>query len=463
MKTIVINPKIFRGYDIRGIYGSDFDGKIAFILGKSYVKFLNAYKSVGVRRLLFAHDARPFSPILQDYFISGIQSQDNTIEIHDMGVATTPMHFFALNNFKYDGGVMSTASHNPPEYGGFKLFVQNGNPMSAYNGLTTLRKIAQILTSFDIAHHAIHGKNFISVYYMDAYIDFLVRCAGGKAQRPCTVVVDAGNGTAGLIIDIVARKFGVGLIPLFFEPDGTFPNRSPNPLEPMALEPLKNKVKKMNADFGIAFDGDGDRVIFVDEKGELIQSDKIFALLAERALAKEPAGKVIIPVNASKMVADAVRLHGGEVIVSSVGRTSIIDAMRSHKALLGGEISGHFYFKEFFGGDDGVLAALLMIKIFAQSNGKFSELFTQYGEYVKSDEINMAIGYWPFLVSRLERIYGAWANNMHRIDGITFEFENWWFNIRPSNTEPLVRLVVEAKNKEILEEKIAELKKYIQG
>ena len=452
-----VNSKVFRAYDIRGLYDSELDRNFAFALGDATAKFLLNQKPANGLKIVIGHDARPFSALLKDYLIAGfLYQKENNVSVIDLGLVSTPMHFFITNKSKVDGGVMITASHSPKEYAGFKIYGPNANPISLNSGLSEIRNLMSKSKQFDIKYHPEEdSKIWQKSDKLDEYVNFLFKSVF-KLSRPCSIVVDAGNGSMGPIIEKIAQRVGFGLIPLFFKPDGAFPNRSPNPLEPMALEPLKEKIKKSAADFGVAFDGDGDRIVFIDEKSQIIKPEYIFALLAEETLKENAGSKVVIPVNVSQIIKETILKNHGQPIISQIGRTFLIQNMRKHKAVLGGEISGHYYFQEFFGGDTGILTMLKVLKIFSKATKPFSALFKPYEKYYKSEELNFKVNNWPALRQRLEEKYYD-APQIEKIDGLTFRYADWWFNIRPSNTEALMRLVVETDNEKLLQQEVGKL------
>ncbi|RJQ14221.1 phosphomannomutase/phosphoglucomutase [Candidatus Parcubacteria bacterium] len=457
---MAFNQKVFRPYDIRGVVDREIDGSFAFAFGFALGQFIKNKKKSGKINMLIGHDARLRSPALSDILINGLSESSKDISVIDMQLCTTPMHFYILNKENFDGGVMVTASHNPKEYVGFKVYGESGEPITLKSGLLQILGLMNKAPQFDLKHHIDDGDVWKKKDYLKEYTDFLFKGVF-KLLNPCSIVIDAGNGTAGIVVEQLARRLGLGLIPLFFKPDGNFPNRSPNPLDPMSLEPLRDRIKKTGADFGVAFDGDGDRVVFVDENSKIIEAEQIFAILAKEALRERPGAPIVVPVNISKIVRETVSHSNGKLIVSPVGRTFLIEAMRRQEAAFGGEISGHYYFQEFFGGDAGIFALIKVLKIFSRSQKSFSKLFDGLDKFYKSPEMNITVGDLAGIIWDLKRNYSE-AHLVEEIDGLTVEYSDWWFNIRPSNTEPVVRLIVEANTKELLEEKTTELKSFIE-
>jgi|GEM_PF-307145 len=427
---------IFKAYDIRGIVPDELDATLAEKIGLAAGRLLSG-RTVAVGR-----DMRVSSPTLAEALIRGLVRAGK--DVVDIGLVTTPMVPFAVARFGYDGGIMVTASHNPKQYGGFKLTAEGAEPVAYDTGIDQIEKM---VTGGDLPEAATRG----SVSRRDIlpeYLDHLMTAARGIGGLK--VVVDAGNGMAGwLIPQLFARIPGVEIVPMFFDLDGTFPNHDANPLKPENIAALRKRVPEAGADLGIAFDADGDRVAFVDERGRAVHCDLITALLAREVLRESPGAAILYDLRSSWAVREEIGALGGKPVKTRVGHSFIKRAMRDHDAALGGELSGHYYFRDNYYCDSGAFALLKVLSVVCRERKPFSELVRPLERYHHSGEINSEVADKAGKIAELARTYaGGKASDL---DGLSVEFQDWWFNVRPSNTEPVLRLVVEAKSREHME------------
>lgn len=451
-----MSKEIFGAYDIRGIYPKQINEEFAYSLGSAFVDFLRKDTNKPIV-LVVGQDVRHNSKELKRYLIAGMMSHRN-VQVHDIGLATMPFHFYSTQHAKAEGGIMITASHNPPEYAGFKCLGPHGKVIGGLSGLSDIAKLIKSESKKVSPLPLVSGSAEMSRQkLLDSYVSFLKRSIPSLI-RSKKIVVDGGNGCVGVVLEALVQNTKLPFIPMHWEPTGAFEKYSPNPLNKERITALSQRVKKEHADFGCSFDDDGDRVIFVDEKGKFILPDFILALLAGTVLEVQ-SGWVVVPVNASHAVKEEVLSHGGNVGVSRVGRSFVADKMHDLHALLGGEISGHYYFKEFLGADSGVLALLKVLGIYEHSEVAFSKLFLPFQKYSKSFEMSVVSEHWTSIKNALKHNYKD--AQIDELDGVTVEYPEWWANVRPSNTEPLVRFVVEAKSKKIMEEKLKEIEKIV--
>jgi phosphomannomutase len=435
--------ELFKAYDIRGIYPSELTLDFAHRLGKAVALcFTNEDIIVG-------RDFRIGSDKLAEELIRGINDQG--ANVIDIGHCSTPMLYFATQEHP---GVMVTASHNPKEYNGFKICAKGGMPLGFPDGLTPI-KLAMENREFGKPRHKgkVRRRDILAKYTAH------IRQFKGKIKT-LKVVIDAGNGVQGIIVPKVFARLPVKIIPLFFEPDGNFPNRPPNPIKPGALDKLSKAVKENKASFGAAFDGDGDRIVFVDEKGRPARPDHILALLAQNMLKENPHAKIISDARCSRIVKEKVTEAGGVSIMTRVGHTYISHTMREEDALLAGELSGHYYFRGNFCTDSGDMPLMLMLNLLSTEKKPLSKLLSQMDKYFNSGEISFTVENKDAIIKKIESEYSD-KGKIYHIDGLTVEFPDWWFNLRASNTEPLLRLNVEANTKAMLDRKLAELKRIL--
>jgi phosphomannomutase len=425
---------IVKAYDIRGLVPEQLDEPLARDLGAAFVQFL------GADRIVTGHDMRESSPGLATAFAAGATSQG--ADVVEIGLASTDMLYFAAGSLDIPGA-MFTASHNPARYNGIKLCRAGAAPVGQDSGLAEIRALVEAgVPSSDAKPGSITHRELLADY--STYLKGLV--PGIREIRPLKVVVDAGNGMGGYTVPTVFADLPLELTELFFTLDGNFPNHEANPIEPANLVDLQAKVADVGADIGLAFDGDADRCFVVDERGEVVSPSTLTALIAARAIAREPGATIIYNLITSHAVPDIVRELGGVPLRSRVGHSFIKATMASTGAVFGGEHSGHFYFRDFWRADSGMLAALHVLAALGTQEGTLSDLLAQYSRYASSGEINSEVG---DAVVSAEAVRAAFAGRdgviLDDLDGLTVDLpDGSWFNLRPSNTEPLLRLNVEA-------------------
>lgn len=426
---------IFKAYDIRGIYGKDLDEALAEKIGRAFATFLKP------KKVVIGHDMRPHSVPLFKALADGLTKQG--AHVINIGLCSTPMSYYANGKLGADASIMLTASHNPGEWNGFKLCRENAIPLSGVTGIKDIEKIV-LAGSFAPAT----GGGSVSNYdILPEYIDHIRAFA--ELQRPLHVAVDFANA-----MGLVENKTIDGLItidPLFDTLDGTFPNHEANPLLPETFEALSHKVQHGNYDFGIYYDGDADRCGFVDEKGAIIPMDIITALIAGMMLKREKGAAIFYDLRSSWAVKEEILAHGGRPMMSRVGHAFIKQQMREADAIFAGELSGHYYFKENYFAESSSLAALYVANLVSDSDAPLSELIRPIRRYFASGEINSEVHDTKAVLARIKATYGQ--GRMIELDGLSVEFNDWWFNVRASNTEPLVRLNLEAKSQAQMEDK----------
>ena len=388
---------------------------------------------------------RPSSPVFADAFSAGVTSQGlNVIRI---GLASTDMLYFAAGKLNFPGA-MFTASHNPAEYNGIKLCLSGARPIGKESGLLTIERFVNDGSPIDFRSVG----NEINRDMLAEYVDHLLTLVDLSNIRPLKIVIDAGNGMAGHTAPAVFARLNCVVIPMYYELDGTFPNHEANPIDPKNLKDLQKAVKKHKADIGLAFDGDADRCFLVDEAGDLVNPSTLTALIAARELAKNPGASIIYNLISSRAVVEIVEESGGKAIRSRVGHSYIKKLMADTGAVFGGEHSGHFYFKDFWRADSGMLAALHAIAALGEVSAPLSKILKPYCRYVASGEINSEVLDAQSSMSEIAEKFGESAGNeVDHLDGLTVNGDTWWFNVRASNTEPLLRLNVEAKTEARME------------
>jgi len=435
---------IFKAYDIRGIYPAELNEKMAENIGRAFVKFL------GAKKVVVGRDMRPHSKPLFDARAKGLT--ESGADVIDIGMCSTPMSYHANGKLHADGSIMITASHNPAEYNGFKLCREQAIPISGATGIADIERIAM---SGDFV--AADKKGSISTYDIaPEYAKFLR--AHAKMDRKLKIVVDYANSMGSFESAGIEDFFEI--IPLFKELDGTFPNHEANPLHLATLDTIRAKVVETGADFGAAFDGDADRCGFIDDKGEIIPMDLFTALIAQDILSDGPA-TILYDLRSSWAVKECIEANGGKPIMSRVGHAFIKAQMREYDAVFAGELSGHYYFKENFTTESQGLALIKLANLVCKKNKKVSELVAPLRKYFASGEINSTVADVKSILAKIKSKYVD--GRMFELDGISVEYSNWWFNVRASNTEPLMRLIVEAKDKATMEARRDELLSIIRG
>ena len=433
---------IFKAYDIRGLVDEEITSDICFATGVALARFLKGEREPGT--VIIGEDMRPSSSIFAAAFSAGIMSQG--LDAIRIGLASTDMLYFASGKLNMPGA-MFTASHNPAEYNGIKLCLSGARPIGRESGLLMIEKFLNEGSPLGIGSIGVEKEENL----LNAYVEHLFTLVDLTDMRPLKVVIDAGNGMAGFTAPAVFKELNVELVEMYFELDGTFPNHEANPIDPKNLKDLSLSVKKNKADIGLAFDGDADRCFLVDEKGELVNPSALTALIADRELAKNPGASIIHNLISSRSVKEVIEENGGIAVRSRVGHSYIKKLMAETGAVFGGEHSGHFYFKDFWRADSGMLAALHALAALSQSKQKLSELLQSYNRYVSSGEINSVVEDTEIVMSAIESHFAPMSGiTIDHLDGLTAESADWWFNVRASNTEPLLRLNVEATTQTLM-------------
>ena len=414
-----------------------------FATGVAFARFLQQEREPGT--VVIGEDMRPSSPVFADAFSAGVTSQG--LDVIRIGLASTDMLYFAAGKLNFPGA-MFTASHNPAEYNGIKLCLSGARPIGKESGLLTIERFVNDGSPLDF--RSVGNENNSDM--LTEYVDHLLTLVDLSEIRPLKIVVDAGNGMAGHTAPAVFVRLNCEVIPMYYELDGTFPNHEANPIDPKNLKDLQKAVKKHKADIGLAFDGDADRCFLVDESGELVNPSTLTALIAARELAKNPGASIIYNLISSRAVVEIVEESGGKAIRSRVGHSYIKKLMADTGAVFGGEHSGHFYFKDFWRADSGMLAALHAIAALGEVSAPLSKILKPYCRYVASGEINSEVLDAQSSMNEISEKYGESAGNeVDHLDGLTVNGDTWWFNVRASNTEPLLRLNVEAKTEARME------------
>ena len=431
-------PQIFKAYDIRGLVETEITPDFTFATGLAFARFLQQVREPGT--VVIGQDMRPSSPVLADAFSAGVTSQG--MDVIRMGLASTDMLYFAAGKLGLPGA-MFTASHNPAAYNGIKLCLSGARPIGKESGLLTIENFVRAGSPLEIRSVGVESNRDM----LEEYVDHLLSLVDLTNIRPLKIVIDAGNGMAGHTAPAIFARLNCEMVPMYFELDGSFPNHEANPIEPANLVDLQRAVKKNKADLGLAFDGDADRCFLVDENGTAINPSDLTSLIAHRELVKHPGSTIIYNLISSRAVLETIEENGGIGLRSRVGHSYIKKMMAESGAIFGGEHSGHFYFDEFWRADSGALAALHAIAALGMSNQSMSEILKPYQRYVLSGEINSAVHDAEAVTSFVENTFSSKPGvTTDHLDGLTINGDTWWFNLRPSNTEPLLRLNVEAKS-----------------
>ena len=428
--------KIIKAYDIRGLVKDEVTPDFSFSLGVAFAKFLEQEREPAT--IVVGEDMRPSSPPLADAFTDGATSQG--MDVVRLGLTSTDMLYFASGKLNLPG-VMFTASHNPAKYNGMKLCKSGARPIGQDSGLAKIRELIQ--EGVPISNRPVGSVRKQDL--LKENVDYLLASFPKNTfkKRKLKVVIDAGNGMAGFTAPAVMARLNVELIPMYFELDGNFPNHEANPIDSANLKDLQKRVKKERADIGLAFDGDADRCFLIDQAGELVNPSALTALIAVRELKVKPGATIIYNLISSKAVAEVIAEHGGIGVRSRVGHSYIKNLMAESGAVFGGEHSGHFYFKNFWRADSGMLAGLYAIAELMASKGNLSQLLAPYNRYVASGEINSKVKDVTKSIAKVrDKYHGQYQ--VDELDGLTITANSWWFNLRGSNTEPLLRLNVEA-------------------
>jgi phosphomannomutase len=433
---------IFKAYDIRGLVDVEIDVDFAFATGVAFARFLQIEREPGT--IVIGEDMRPSSPLLADAFSAGATSLG--MDVIRIGLASTDMLYFASGKLGLPGA-MFTASHNPAEYNGIKLCLSSARPIGKESGLVTIENFVREGSPIVLRNVGVEKQRNM----LEEYVDHLLTLVNIKNIRPLKIIVDAGNGMAGHTAPAIFARLNCEVIPMYFELDGTFPNHEANPLDETTLTDLKKAMIDQKADLGLAFDGDADRCFLVDEQGVAVNPSALTSLIAQRELKKRPGSSIIYNLISSRAVQEVIDENGGVGLRSRVGHSYIKKMMAESGAIFGGEHSGHFYFKEFWRADSGALAALHAIAALGESDTTMSALLAPYNRYVISGEINSKVADTKAATERVEKTYVSDQVTIDHLDGLTVNGDSWWFNLRPSNTEPLLRLNVEASTQAQME------------
>ncbi len=442
-----INSKIFKAYDIRGIYPDEVNEDTFFTIARAIADYFKP------KKIVLGKDIRFSSDTLEKALVDGFLDQGVLVE--KIGLSTTPMLYFASSKLDVDLGIMVTASHNPAEYNGLKICLKNAVPVGAGSGMEEIKNLS-LKNEFSSKEKgdATENKNFRNIY-----LDFIKQFYKPGQKRK--IVIDFANAMGIIDREIFESFEDVEAVYLYDNFDGKFPNHEANPLKTETLKDLQNKVKIEQANFGVAYDGDADRVGFVDEKGEVVPMDFITALLAKEVLEKYPGSKILIDLRSSNAVREFIEEAGGEVSLCRVGHSLIKKQMREENAVFAGELSGHYYFKENSNAELSSLAIIYILNLLNKSGKKLSELIKPLQKYYHSGEINSRVNDTQKIFKKIKEKYSD--GKISELDGVRIDYSDWWFNLRASNTEPLIRLNLEAKTKELMEEKKQEILNFLQN
>jgi phosphomannomutase len=446
----MLAPEIFKAYDVRGLYPTEIDEAGAYAIGRAYVEHFEP------RTIAVGRDMRLSSPSIAGAVREG--AADGGADVLDLGLVGTEMVYFAVGELGLDGGIAVTASHNPKQYAGMKIVRAGALPVGGDSGLLDVRDRALAASWRNTPRGEIRSEDI-----WEAFVDRVLSFVDVDSLRPLRIVIDAANGMAGTMLPpVLARLPMLDVDRCYFEPDGTFPNHEPNPLLPENRQFIIARTTSNGADFGVAFDGDADRCFFVDETGEFVPGDFTTALFAQSILAREPGGKVIYDLRASWAVPEAIEAAGGTPLMNRVGHAFIKERMREVGAVFAGEVSAHYYFRDFSQADSGVVPFLLMCELVSR-RGKLSEALRPFRErYFITGEINTPVDDVDATLARLEEQFGPQGEISH-LDGLSVDAGAWHFNVRGSNTEPLLRLNLEARSRELMDEKRDEVLAVIRG
>ncbi len=444
-----VDQSIFKAYDIRGIYPDQLNEEMAYQVGRALVEYLKP-ESVVVGR-----DMRLSSPTLRQGLTRGIT--EGGADVIDIDLVSTDCLYFTVGKYGYDAGVMITASHNPSKYNGFKMCKKDAVPLSGEMGID---QIKNLVLKNDFPPPPRPGK-VKTQDVDDAYVRHVLSFVNQKRIKPFKIVIDAGNGMAGKIVPKLFSHLACQVIPMFFELDGSFPHHPASPIELENIALLRERVVEEKADLGVAFDGDADRMFLVDENANPLGGDMVTALVAKNLLRKEKGATILYNLICSKAVPQVIKDGGGKAIRTRVGHALIKPLMKKHNAIFGGEHSGHFYFRNNWFADSGLIALVVCLELISEENQPLSALVDSIDTYFRSGEINSQVENIPGKLREIEEHYSE--GKIDHLDGLTIDFGDWWFNLRPSNTEPLLRLNIEAASQKILVQKKEELLKLIRS
>jgi phosphomannomutase len=433
-----LDPTIFKSYDVRGIYPSELNDEVAHRIGRCFATFLAA------KRIVIGRDMRPSGVALMQAFAQG--ATEAGADVTDIGLVSTDALYFAVGKYGYDGGVMITASHNPAQYNGMKFTRSQAQAISLSDGLGAIR---DQLIAGELPPKAARAGKVESRNILDEFATHCLSFIDVARIRPLKIAIDAGNGMAGETVPYVFRHLPCHIVPLYFELDGRFPNHPASPIEPENMLDLQAAVRRHGCDLGVAFDGDADRMFIVDEHGALIDGSTVTALVALATIKKHPGARILYNLICSRSVPELVERSGGIPIRSQVGHSIIKRIMRERDVIFGGEHSGHFYFKDNWYADSGMIAFLQCLEVFSEADGPVSEVIAPIDTRFRSGEINSHVADVGAKLATLEQNYRD--AQIDKLDGVTISYPDWWMNVRPSNTEPLLRLNVEGDTRQLME------------
>ena len=436
-----INPDIFKAYDVRGLYPGEINEEVARLIGRGFAAYLQT------DRVAVSRDMRVSSPGLAAAFTDGVLMQGT--DVVDCGMLGTDMLYFAVAHDNLGGGAQITASHNPKEYNGVKMVRSGALPLSGDAGIGDIRSM---IADAALPAPAARRGSVVSRDVVPEYVEKVMSFIDPGTIEPFSVVLDAGSGMAGLVASQLFARLPCRLTTLCFTIDGTFPNHEANPLIEENRRDITAEVVRQKADIGIAWDGDADRCFFIDGTGEFISGDFVTALLAEAFLLKEPGATIVYDLRASHAVKDVVGRYGGRALENRVGHAFIKRRMREEDAVFGGEVTGHYYFRDFYYADNGFIPALLMLELMSKKKRSLRDLLQPFRDrYFISGEINTKLPSMLDVPKKLEGIEARYKDGrIEKVDGVSVEYPEWHFNVRPSNTEPLLRLNLEAKSPELM-------------
>ncbi|MEA2098184.1 MAG: phosphomannomutase/phosphoglucomutase [Patescibacteria group bacterium] len=450
-----IDQSIFKAYDIRGIYPTQLDENLAYNLGRGYAVFI-LRENPRAKNIVVGSDMRVSSPALKKELIKGLN--DSGLDVIDIGLSSTPTFYFAVGFYDYDGGIQVSASHNPKEYNGFKIVREKSFPIGKNTGIFEIRDIILKDEFIEAKNKGVVTKK--ENVLKDLIDDQLLGVNISKIKK-FKIVADAANSMGALDMEEIFNKISVDLIKVNFKLDGSFPSHEADPLKEENLELLKKEVIKNKADFGIASDGDGDRYFFIDENGNNLRQEVLRGIMAQIELAENFGATVAYDIRPGKITKDMIEEAGGKSIVTPVGHSLIKEIMIKNDVIFGGESSGHYFYKKPYGTFE--MPAILIakfLKFLSEKNMAFSETIKPYQRYFHSGEINTKVNNVKETLKEIEDKYGD--GKVIKIDGVTVEYSDWWFNVRGSNTEPVIRLNLEARSKELMEEKAKEVSEFIE-
>jgi phosphomannomutase len=449
-----INPSIFKAYDVRGLYPSEVNEEAARAIGRGFVAYLQA------KRIAVSRDMRISSPSVAAAFIEGARAQG--ADVVDYGMMGTDMMYYAVARDGLDGGAQITASHNPKEYNGIKMVRREAFPLSGDAGIGDIR---DMIAGGQLPPAADRPGGLSQTNVVDDYVTRVLGFIDPSIVKPFNVVLDAGNGIGGLVAPRLFKNLPCRTTSLCMEVDGTFPNHEANPLIEENRRDIVERVMQEKADIGIAWDGDADRVFFIDGSGEFVAGDFITALLAEAFLIKNPGSKIVYDVRASYAVRDIVAKYGGTALMNRVGHAFFKRRMREENAIFGGEVTGHYYFRDFYYADNGFIPALLILELMSRKGQTLAELLAPLREkYFISGEINTRLKDGTSAQEKMDGLAAMYTEGRtYSMDGVSVEFHDWHFNVRASNTEPLLRLNLEATTQDKMEQKRDEVLAFIRS